>query len=90
MTQPLSYEQAFSRLEKILEQMNSGKIALEDALKLYEEAETLMQHCSQSLTQAERKIEQLMKNRDGSLALNADGSPLSASFESAGKSGQNG
>ncbi len=71
----LSYEQAFERLEKILELMNSGKVSLEESLKLYEEAEKLMNFCSSSLSSAEKKIEQLMKNRNGDLALDAKEQP---------------
>lgn len=71
----LSYEQAFMRLEKILELMNSGKIALEESLKLYEEAELLMQQCASALTSAEQRIEKLMKTREGALALGPDQMP---------------
>ncbi len=74
-TEQLSYEQAFERLEKILELMNSGKVSLEESLKLYEEAEKLMNFCSNALSSAERKIEQLVKNRSGDLALDAKEEP---------------
>ena len=58
------YEKAFERLEKILEMMNSGKVPLEDSLKLYEEAEGLIRSCTTSLNTAEQKIEQLIKHGD--------------------------
>lgn len=69
MTQNLSFEKAFERLEQILEQMNSGKTALEESLKLYEEAEKLMRTCTASLNAAEQKIELLIKGRTNELAL---------------------
>ena len=56
MTQNLSYEKAFERLEKILEMMNSGKTPLEESLKLFEEAENLMRSCTNSLNTAEKTI----------------------------------
>lgn len=69
MDEPLSFEQAFERLEKILEIMNGGKTSLEDSLKLFEEAEKLMRLCSSRLTGAEQKIEQLIKGRNGEAVL---------------------
>jgi exodeoxyribonuclease VII small subunit len=66
---PLSYEKSFERLEKILEMMNSGKTPLEESLKLFEEAENLMQSCTQSLNTAEKTIEKLIKGRDGGVVL---------------------
>ena len=75
----LSFEKAFERLEQILNTMNSGKTALEDSLKLFEEAETLIRACSARLTSAEQKIEQLMKSK-GEVALDAGGSPKSEPF----------
>ena len=82
MTQqsPLSYEKAFQRLEQILSLMNSGKTPLEESLKLYEEAEQLMQQCSTSLNAAEQKIEQLIKGRGGMVALDAAQQPKMAPF----------
>lgn len=76
----LSFENAFSRLEEILEKMNSGAIALEDSIRLYEEADRLIQLCNQKLTQAEQKIEILVKNREGALQLSETGTPLTEPF----------
>ncbi|MCB1180788.1 MAG: exodeoxyribonuclease VII small subunit [Chlamydiia bacterium] len=45
--------------------MNRGEISLDDALTLYEEADTLICSSSKRLAQAEKKIEQLIKQRDG-------------------------
>jgi exodeoxyribonuclease VII small subunit len=80
-TSELSFEQAFTRLEQILERMNSGSIGLDDSLKLYEEADKLISFCSKRLTDAERKIEILIKNRSGELALGPDQQPLSQDFK---------
>jgi exodeoxyribonuclease VII small subunit len=67
MDEELSFEKAFERLEKILETINGGKISLEESLKLFEEAETLMRLCSHRLNHAEQKIEQLIRGRNGEL-----------------------
>lgn len=71
----LSFEKAFERLEQILGLMNSGKVSLDDSLKLFEEAEKLMRLCGSRLTAAEKKIEQLIKNRGGEVILDAVGKP---------------
>ena len=70
-----TFEKAFARLEQILERMNSGKAPLDESLKLYEEADQLIGYCQKRLTQAEAKIESLVKNRQGELSLNQDGTP---------------
>lgn len=80
MTENHSFEQAFARLETILEQMNSGKASLDDSLKLYEEADNLISSCNKRLNEAETKIEMLIKNRNGEVALNEQGQPLTQPF----------
>lgn len=81
MTQnPISYEKAFERLEKILELMNSGKIPLEDSLKLFEEAEHLMRSCTSSLNAAEKKIEMLIKGRNQEIVMDASHKPKMEAF----------
>jgi exodeoxyribonuclease VII small subunit len=75
-----SFEHAYARLEQILEKMNSGKVSLDESLKLYEEADLLITACSKRLNEAEQKIETLIKNRQGELELNERGEPLTQSF----------
>jgi|ERR1700722_7087279 len=75
-----SFETAYARLEEILEKMNSGKVSLEDSLKLYEEADRLIYWCSKRLTEAEKKIETLVKSRDGELLVDTQGRPQSQPF----------
>jgi exodeoxyribonuclease VII small subunit len=80
----LSFETAYTRLEEILEKMNSGKVSLEDSLKLYEEANRLINYCSKQLTEAEKKIEILLKNPDSELQLDERGRPQSQPFAASG------
>lgn len=77
----LSFEEAFARLEEILEKMNSGSISLDESLKLYEEADKLITKCQKRLTEAERKIEILIKNRNGEVVLSADQKPMTQEFK---------
>ncbi|MBP7073896.1 MAG: exodeoxyribonuclease VII small subunit [Rhabdochlamydiaceae bacterium] len=76
----MKFEEAYQRLEEILQAMNSGKVALDDSLKLYEEADKLIVTCQKKLTEAEKKIEILVKNRAGELATDEAGEPLKESF----------
>ncbi len=76
----MKFEEAYQRLEEILQAMNSGKVALDDSLKLYEEADKLIVTCQKKLTEAEKKIEILVKNRSGELIADEAGQPLKESF----------
>ncbi len=78
-TPPPSFEAAYQRLEEILEKMNSGKVCLEESLKLYEDADRLMQWCSKRLSDAEKKIEILVKNRE-QLQVDEQGRPVTQPF----------
>ena len=75
-----SFESAFTRLEEILEKMNSGTVSLDESLKLYEEADSLINMCNKKLMDAERRIEILIKNRNGELTMGADQKPLVQDF----------
>ncbi|MEI6242992.1 MAG: exodeoxyribonuclease VII small subunit [Chlamydiota bacterium] len=75
-----SFEKAFLRLEKILEQMNEGQVSLEESLKLFEEANTLIIECDKFLTSAQGKIEILIKNRSGALSLDKEKKPMTEPF----------
>lgn len=77
---PMQFEIAYARLEEILEKIHSGKISLEESLTLYEEADTLIRWCGERLNEAEKKIEILVKNREGQLNLNQEGQPQTQSF----------
>ena len=75
-----SFEKSFERLEQILEGLNSGKASLEESLTLYEEADKLILACHKKLNDAEKKIEVLMKNREGMLQLGPDNKPQTQNF----------
>ncbi len=63
MNNALSFEQAYKRLEEILDLLNNSQISLEDSLKVYEEADKLILLCSEKLNHAEQKVQVLVKNR---------------------------
>lgn len=71
-----SFENSFSRLEEILSTMQEDTVSLDDSIKLYEEANKLLQACSKQLKSAEQTVETLVKKRDGNIALDDEGSPI--------------
>lgn len=64
-----SFEDALARLETIVESMESGDIPLAELLAKFEEGNTLLKTCEARLKEAELKIEQLKKQKDGSPSL---------------------
>jgi exodeoxyribonuclease VII small subunit len=77
----MSFEQAFHRLEIILERMNAQEVPLEEALTLFEEANSLITLCNKRLVDAERRVEILVKNRQGELQLSQSGQPQTTILE---------
>ncbi|MDI1241654.1 MAG: exodeoxyribonuclease VII small subunit [bacterium] len=64
-----SFEESLKELEQIVTQLEEGDLALEESLKLFEDGVRLSRECRERLTAAERRIEVLMKEADGSLGL---------------------
>ena len=60
-----NFETAMDRLEAIVEQMESGKLALEDLIVRYEEGMNLVKVCQERLASAEQKIEIIARNSAG-------------------------
>ena len=62
-----SFEKALARLEEIAAEMESGELGLEKMVAAFEEGQKLVKLCSSKLNEVEKKIEQLVKNADGSV-----------------------
>ncbi|HEY3304651.1 MAG TPA: exodeoxyribonuclease VII small subunit [Candidatus Binatia bacterium] len=65
------FEEAIEELEKVVERLESGELSLEDSLAAFEEGVGLVKFCNQKLTEVEKKIELLVKDKDGKLQLKA-------------------
>lgn len=76
-----TFEEDFKSLEKILEKMNSSQASLDDSLKLFEEADVLIGGLNERLSEAEEKIEVLLKKRNGSVELDENNNPLSQTLD---------
>jgi exodeoxyribonuclease VII small subunit len=55
----LSYEQAFSELEKVVAELEEGRASLEEAIALFERGQTLSQQCMTLLDAAELRVRQI-------------------------------
>ena len=55
----LSYEQAFSELEKIVAAFELEERSLDDSLAQFERGQALAKHCTTLLEKAELKIQQI-------------------------------
>ena len=64
-----TFEASLKELEHIVKQLEDGDLELEESLKLFEDGVRLSRACRERLTNAERRIEVLMKEADGSLGL---------------------
>jgi len=61
------FEAALARLEEIVKELENGDVALEQSLKLFEEGIKLSRICNKRLEEAERKVEILLKDKNGEI-----------------------
>lgn len=62
-----TFEDSLNDLEKIVAQLEDGDLPLEKSLELFEAGVKLSRECKERLTQAERRIEILMKDANGNM-----------------------
>lgn len=58
----MSFEDAMTRLEEIVEILSSQKINLDSMIDLHEEGSALKEHCAKRLEEAKMKIEVVGRN----------------------------
>lgn len=68
MKEKTVFEDDLKKLQKIVEDLSSGKLTLGESLKKYEEGVKIAQSCALTLADAERKVELLMK-KEGKFSL---------------------
>ena len=69
--EPRSFETSLEALEQIVRQLESGDLPLEKSLELFEQGIRLSRECQDRLSQAERRIEILMRDNQGRTVANA-------------------
>ncbi|MBM4152586.1 MAG: exodeoxyribonuclease VII small subunit [Kiritimatiellaceae bacterium] len=57
----MDFEKSLERLETLVDEMESGKLSLEQMIKHFEEGSKLVTLCSGKLNEVEQKIEKLVK-----------------------------
>ncbi len=63
------FEVSLEKLEGLVQKLESGDLSLEDSMKAFEEGMTLVKSCEQKLTEAQKKIEILMKDKEGNAVV---------------------
>ena len=58
-TTPKDFESALTELEKIVAQMESGKLGLEDSLTAYGRGAELLNFCREAISRAEQQVQVL-------------------------------
>ena len=64
-----SFESSLEELERIVRELEQGELPLERSLELFEQGVKLSRECQDRLTQAERRIEILMRDNQGRTAV---------------------
>lgn len=70
----LSFEEALAELEQVVDRLESGEVALEQSISLYERGDALRKHCDERLKAAELRVEKIVGSPD-----NPDTEPFEAS-----------
>jgi len=61
----VKFEEALARLEAIVNELERGQLPLDDSMRIFEEGMKLSRTCLKMLEDAERKVEILIKDKDG-------------------------
>ena len=64
-----TFEKAFTRLERLVRDLEAGQITLEQALELYAEGVELIKFCRNKLERAEQQMAVLSEGMDGKPVL---------------------
>ena len=79
--QTKTFEASLEALERIVKQLESGDLPLEKSLELFEQGIRLSRECQERLSQAERKIEVLLRDNQGR--------PVTAPFDKTSTASEN-
>ena len=67
MPKQLGFEKRLDTLERIVEELESGGLTLDEALERYERGVTAHKECMKILAAAEKRVELLLKDDSGQL-----------------------
>jgi exodeoxyribonuclease VII small subunit len=69
----MTFEQDLARLDAIARALESDKLALDEALKLFEEGVVRLRSAAAALEHAEGRVQQLVQQADGTFVLRDQG-----------------
>lgn len=61
----MSFEEAMAELESVVGRLESGEVALDESIALYERGAALKAHCEAKLRAAQAKVEQITLDTSG-------------------------
>ena len=64
-----NFEESLAELEKIVGKLERGDLSLEESLELFEKGVKLSRECQERLSQAERRIEVLLRDNQGRVTV---------------------
>ena len=67
MKNNIKFEEAVSKLEEAVRQLESGGISLDEAISIYEEAVGLVKICHDRLESARQKVKLITEGADGAV-----------------------
>jgi len=62
------FETSLKKLEDVVRHLEGGSLSLDDSLKAFEDGVKYAAFCSKKLDEAERRVEVLLKRKDGSFS----------------------
>ena len=65
---PEPYDQLVERLERLVAQLEEGKLSLEGSLETFAEGVRLAREAGRKLDEAEKRVEELLRAEDGAVA----------------------
>lgn len=63
----LTFESAMKRLETIVQDLESGDLSLDEALKKFQEGMKISRFCSDKLDESEKKVSILLRDEEGGI-----------------------
>ena len=67
MKKTLTFEEAMLSLEDIVKKLENGGLSLDESLKSFEEAVSLVKFCNEKIEAAEQKVKMLIEKSDGTV-----------------------
>lgn len=67
-TLDLTFEQAMEKLEEVVERLEQGDVALEEAITMFQQGMTLSKVCHEKLTKVEKQMDQIL-HEDGEIEV---------------------